>query len=299
MTDRITVWAATHRRPDLDAAAGVWLWRSYVAPLLHGDDVAVEVEFVPAGQAPAGDVDAVIDTGGVCDPAGGRFDHHTPDLGGDRAVSATALVYRRALDLGAPVDHLEPLVALVTEGDHGGAAWSRQVGLHAMVQALLAAEADDGDVIDAIGRWLDLVDHTLAAQARARAEVASATVWRAPDGSVAAILDGSPDTTRAAFELHDELRLVVWLNRQPTTVSVGCRRREGLPWAVGDVLDGVADRLTADAELAGEVARWFRHGSGVFAMRGTAKNPDQTPLDEAAFLRLAQVLWEGLRRVAG
>jgi hypothetical protein len=34
-------------------------------------------------------------------------------------------------------------------------------------------------------------------------------------------------------------------------------------------------------------------------MRGTAKNPDPTPLDEAAFLRLAQVLWEGLRRVAG
>jgi hypothetical protein len=90
MTSRISVWVATHRRPDLDAAAGVWLWRSYVAPLLYGDDVAVEVEFVPAGQAPAGDVDAVIDTGGVCDPAGGRFDHHTPDLGGDRAVSATA-----------------------------------------------------------------------------------------------------------------------------------------------------------------------------------------------------------------
>ena len=92
MTSRISVWVATHRRPDLDAAAGVWLWRSYVAPLLYGDDVAVEVLFVPAGQAPAGDDVVVIDTGGVCDPAGGRFDHHTPDLGGDRAVSATALV---------------------------------------------------------------------------------------------------------------------------------------------------------------------------------------------------------------
>jgi len=299
MTDRTPVRAATHRRPDLDAAAGVWLWRSYVAPILYGDDVAVEVEFVPAGQSPAGDVDAVIDTGGVCDPAGGRFDHHTADLGADRAVSATALVYRRALELGAPVDHLEPLIALVTEGDHGGAAWSRQVGLHAMLQALLAAEADDEAVVDAVGRWLDLVDHTLAAQARARAEVDSAIIWRAPDGAVAAILDGSPDVTRAAFELHDELRLVVWLNRQSTTVSVGCRRREGLPWAVGDVLDGVADRLAADAELAGEIARWFRHGSGVFAMRGTAKNPDPTPLGEAAFLRLAQVLWEGLRRVTG
>ena len=299
MTDRTPVRAATHRRPDLDAAAGVWLWRSYVAPILYGDDVAVEVEFVPAGQSPAGDVDAVIDTGGVCDPAGGRFDHHTADLGADRAVSATSLVYRRALELGAPVDHLEPLIALVTEGDHGGAAWSRQVGLHAMLQALLAAEADDEAVVDAVGRWLDLVDHTLAAQARARAEVDSAIIWRAPDGAVAAILDGSPDMTRAAFELHDELRLVVWLNRQSTTVSVGCRRREGLPWAVGDVLDGVADRLAADAELAGEIARWFRHGSGVFAMRGTAKNPDPTPLGEAAFLRLAQVLWEGLRRVTG
>jgi len=101
MTSRISVRVATHRRPDLDAAAGVWLWRSYVAPLLYGDDVAVEVEFVPAGQAPAEDDAVVIDTGGVCDPAGGRFDHHTADLGADRAVSATALVYRRALDEAA------------------------------------------------------------------------------------------------------------------------------------------------------------------------------------------------------
>lgn len=87
--------AATHRRPDLDACAAVWLWRTFIAPHRYGDAVPIEVVFVRAGENPP-DVDAVLDTGGVNDPATGRYDHHGGPAASDRSLSATALVYRHA-----------------------------------------------------------------------------------------------------------------------------------------------------------------------------------------------------------
>lgn len=280
--------AATHRRPDLDACAAVWLWRRFVAPHRYGDAVSVEVVFVRAGENPP-DVDAVLDTGGVNDPATGRYDHHGAPTASDRSLSATALVYRHARDLGLAVDHLQPLVALVTEGDHGGAKWSRQVGLHALLAAILAREDDDHVVLAQVEELLDLLNQTLAQRARAQREADSFIVWSSDDGRTVAVHRGSPAVTAALLE-REEVELVLWLNSFPDTVTVGIRRRDDRPWAVATILDEViaAADASGDTAVATEVARWYRHGSGVFAMRGTAKNPDVTPCDLDVFIRIAR-----------
>lgn len=291
----------THQAPDLDATLGTWLFRRYLAP---SDDI--EWVFVPAGETdPA--AYAVIDTGREYEPRRHRYDHHMPEFALRRSICAASLVYEHALIRATPAQHAElvvlrPLVELVTAGDHGRAPdWSYQVGPHAQASAIRARlRGDDQAMLAALHQLIDDIASSLWTREQVRREAPSKLF---PLGErIALIRDGSALLTRYALDTNGmgyELALFVSDHRDqsPPTIAVGMQRATESALHCGALVDAMQARAAqaGDGEVVAELQRWYRHPSGFFAGRGTAKAPDVTPVSERVIQTIAALLAQCLR----
>jgi hypothetical protein len=151
---------ATHKRPDGDAIASVWLAERY----LFAAEV-VEVVFLPRKMPAAGwpPVDCMVDVGNAHDPERLRFDHKPPAFADRNASCAAKLVWEHLTAKGQPVSHLARLVQAVHEGDSNPPrrlspllTKSRTDGFHA---AFTRAQREDGvddlALYRAMRQWLD------------------------------------------------------------------------------------------------------------------------------------------------
>lgn len=290
-------YIVTHTSPDWDAIMSCWLLQRFAGY------AAAAVQFVntgaPDAEVLAGAV-AVVDTGRVFNPVQRRYDHHQ-DAYPDSAAA------RVAADIDTPA-WLTPLIALVHHGDLGspraGADWSHLVGLHAALSGAKARGLDDAALLAYGYQLLDDVAAHLKAQADARAMLDSVTAWKSEDGLVWAIKDGGPGATRAAGELG--ARLVVYAyataDSDPPRYGFGCWRCGGAEVTAPHVghlieaaLDISRDQEPPAAEVAAELARWFKHPVGFFAGWGADKAP-RTEAPETDVVTVAKLISEVWRR---
>jgi hypothetical protein len=289
----MSIRICTHQAPDLDAALGTWLYKRYLA------QPTPSYVFVPAGQTYA-DAEAVIDTGCEYDPVRGRYDHHMLPWAKRRDICAAAMVYQACLvsAQGAARQELEdlrPLVQLVTEIDHGAAAdWVYETGLAGIASSICTRlRGDDSAMLAALHQLIDDVAGAIWTRNRARREFATCATQI--DERVVLIRDGSAIVTRLALEeMGYEVALFVSDNRDkmPSTFTVGIQRANESPLDCGRLVDAMEAKaeLAGDGDVVAELSRWFRHPTGFFAGRGTAKNPDPSELSERVLQVIASLL---------
>lgn len=273
----MTMSVVTHMSPDFDAVGSIWV-AERAGLIARGNYV---VTFVSAGQTDP-KADYVFDTGGEYDPERGRFDHH-----GDKNLpSATYLVWRTLND-----DAIKPLIDIINDCDLGVrndiTITSRTVGLHALFSAFARTGLPKDQVLLDYGlSLLDLLGDRLQEQALI-AETFSDYIECKGD-RVVAIANGSRGHTGYAFDKGYDL--VLFYNETDVTTSVGMSRRSETPIMCNDLVDALLLQPDLPPALRLELMRWYRHPSGFFAGRGTAKNPDNTPFD-------VQLLHELTRRI--
>lgn len=269
---------ATHVHPDWDALAAAWMvgqWKQQ----------PIEMVFVNAGEHHKS-ADFTVDTGG------GRWDHH--HLPGN-TTSATALVYDDALDEGIDLEHLAPLVALITAADLGkdehGAKESRALGIHALLSAQHALGTDDATICRMGFGVLDRLAAHLRRDYEARRDMER---WIAdsftPLGLSVAVLH--PNAPRGLTNILYEHGYDViffqstYQHEGQTRYTRGMSRKEGSPVHCGKYLDTYAERTRADAAIIAELAAWYRHPSGFFAgiseKGGGTDRPLAVPLEDIA-----------------
>src|SRR5579859_8114693 len=151
---------ATHVSPDWDAIASCWLLQRY------GGMQDASIVFVNTGnpdQAVLESADAVVDTGKALDPATRRFDHHQLPEPQATDASAAMHVYGHLTGLDSGLWYLLPLIQLIHNGDIGGsgAAFSRELGIHALLSAMKARKSSDAELLSFGYGLLDLLDERL------------------------------------------------------------------------------------------------------------------------------------------
>lgn len=291
----------SHVSPDWDAICSLWLLQRF------GGFEDATIALVNTGN-PDPDVlasaAAVVDTGRKLDPLHNRFDHH--QLLGAEAndCCAASLVFQwlKPLDNPAHLEYLAPLIDLIYAGDTGKPAAnpSRQLGIHALLSAWKARKVADTALI-AIG--YDVLDD-LAAHLKRASEAAPSldqhTVYRSADGLLIALDGAAQGATFAAFEAGAQL--VVWYSPQEGTIAVGINRAPESGIDCGGLILGLLNDSECNVgpvEYGGpiylELCTWYRHNSGFFAGRGTAKAPDTTPL-RAPIVDIAAALDAAWRR---
>lgn len=283
-----------HISPDWDCITALWLLQRFGG--FEDATIALVNTGAPDPVVLAGAA-AVVDTGREFDPLRHRFDHHQLPGAESKNTCAAFQVFQHI----APderLDFLAPLNALILNGDtggrHYGAEWSRLTGIHALLSAWKARKVPDEmliqrgyDVLD------DLAEHLLAAR-EARQSLEQHTVYRSSDELFVA-LEGAPQgATHAAFDAG--ARLVLWHNPSEATVSVGINRAPESGVDCGGLVLGLLNDSECGVgpiDYGGavylELCTWYRHNSGFFAGRGTAKAPDVTPL-RAPLVNIAATL---------
>lgn len=292
----------THTSPDWDAITSCWLLQRY------GGFSDAPVVFVNTGNPDRALLDsavAVVDTGRAYDVTRWRFDHHHLPGTEANATCAAHLVWcwleARAPIPSAEYDTLmaiEDLVRLVFNGDTGGnewgAAYSRTVGIHALLSAQKAKRLSDAELLAYGYQILDDLAAHLIARDEARRTLAQHTVYASEDGLVRGLSGAPQGATFAAFEAG--ARLVVFHSEAPGTVSVGVMRGgEGDEPHCGALVSLLIIEGGAGDLLSAELDTWFRHPAGFFAGRGTAKAPDPRPLAVSA-AEIAAAIDEAWRR---
>lgn len=298
----------THTAPDLDAVCSVWLLKNY------GDMQDHEVVYVNTGAPDPSILEAaaaVVDTGREYDVTRWRFDHHQFPGKGANATCAAALVWDWLI-ARAPIPStrfdvlmsIEPLVRLVQQADTGGnewgANWSRSVGLHALFSSekvrlrSLPADVSDPALYQYGADLLDRLAEHLYLQSRARATLREHTVYCSDDGLVRALRDAPQGATYAAHE--EGARLVVFADYTRNAIGV-VRGGEGQDVHCGRLVDAIcADTIVGprDEAIVSELLTWYRHESGFFAGRGTAKAPreDAIIVDVADVARALDRSWQ-------
>ena len=182
-------YIVTHTSPDWDAIAAAWLLHCFVDP-------AMPVKFISAGDASGSGLMekayAVVDVGGVYDPAHGLFDHHVK---GQEDTCATLQV-AESLSQERDLSYLQPLLDMINLIDHG-VADDKQTGLWAIMAGMPGADIDKLSCGWAI---LDALETNLSRRKQAREELAGKTVYRSADNQLVAIKHGSRQCTDMAFE---------------------------------------------------------------------------------------------------
>ena len=313
----------THVSPDLDAIASAWLLLRY-APKFEN----AQVVFVNTGnpdRAVLAQADAVVDTGGTYNPYLHCYDHH--QMKNPNEACAAMLVWRDLMYLHGinpytpDVAHLEPLVQLIHAGDCGlpEADESRKNGIHAMVSEMkyqqfedavifrlgcvlldfIAGHLSSGIPFDAILRdvnagWGDLFlkPAQLRAEELKRTGIAPYVAYMSFDGAFVALRDAPQGATQLAFE--QGAQLVLWSNY--TENAIGINRARGIEVHVGELVDSIQVYAVQHNStiLATELASWYRHNSGFFSGRGTAKAPreDTIPVDFTTLAAIVDASWE-------
>lgn len=297
----------THTSPDWDAIASCWLLQRY------GGLADARVAFVNTG-APDPDLlvdaTAVVDTGRVLDPVRFRFDHH--QLPGQQANEASAallvwreLLVRRGTSDAASFPAIEPLIRMISAGDTGspayGAAWSRTIGIHALLSQKKAERAGDQELLAFGYALLDLLAASFERRAEARRTLSQHTVYTSEDGLFVALRNAPQGATFAAFEEGARLVLFQSALETPDGTSHAIGLMRAAEWQephcgtlVSIVLAWLLDRWTETGDIQAELSSWYRHEAGFFAGRGTAKAPDYRPIlvDLASLAQAFDQAWE-------
>jgi len=284
-----------HVSPDWDCLTAAWqLVRFY--PEFND----AELIFVNTGNpdpAILADATAVVDTGKVYDRKTLRFDHH--QLAGHEAnTSAAELVYSFLISTGvASVQHLIPLINMVTAGDLGiaadGADWSRKIGIHALLSAHKAARWDDEQLTTWAFDVLDALNTQLLARHQAQQALVSSMTYQSDDGYFVVLENAPPFATSAAYE-HGA-RMVMFVNYETNTIGIQ-RATEWSETHVGKLIEHAIqyiDKSEEDRAIADELTTWFLHPAGWFAGRGTAKAPreDAVTIDVIRLAQIIDFLW--------
>lgn len=283
-----------HVSPDWDCITALWLLQRFGG--FEDATIALVNTGTPDPEILA-EAAAVVDTGRVYDKYTDRFDHHQFPGATANETCAARQVWMH-LRPGGDLEHLAPLIDLIYAGDTGKPAAnpSRQLGIHALLSAWKARKVSDTALI-AIGYDVldDLAAH-LKRASEARQSLDAHTVYRSADGLLIALDGATQGATFAAFEAG--ALLVVWHSPQPDTIAVGVNRapESGVDCGalVAGICAGVCIRGPVDEAVVCELLTWYRHNSGFFAGRGTAKAPDATPL-RAPLVEIAAALdaaWE-------
>lgn len=156
---------ATHKQPDGDALAALWLAERF---LFREQDV--KIVFVGRGaSASLAMADCVVDVGNEYDTARLRFDHKPPAFTDRNTWCAARLVWEHVRKMGQDVEHLAKWIAVVHEGDSNpprspsdALKASRTDGFHAAVaHARRDHTGDDAMIYGAVRAWLDAHEQRL------------------------------------------------------------------------------------------------------------------------------------------
>lgn len=283
----------THTSPDWDALGAVWLL------LRYGGMAGHEVVFVNTGTpdpAVLAAADAVVDTGREYDVTRRRFDHHHLPGFQANATCATMQVYIALCEeRGEAMYHLDDLIGLIYNGDTGGneysAAWSRRIGIHALLSARKAMRPPDHDLLLFGLDILDMLASQLLARSEAKTSLDRHVVYRSDDNRVIALRDAPQHATYAAFEAG--ARLVVFANYAENAIGV-MRAAEWQEPHCGQLVELLIVDGGVNGDVIGETDTWFLHPAGFFAGRGTAKAPREDPLavDVADVARAIDRSWK-------
>lgn len=151
---------ATHKQPDGDALAALWLAERFLFA-----EETVEIVFVSRGTAT--DADCVVDVGNEYDPARLRFDHKPPAFTDRNAHCATQLLWEYMATLPEKREVADPAnltawVQIVHEGDANpprspspALRESRGTGYHRAIRDARQSSTDDFSLFLAVRAWLD------------------------------------------------------------------------------------------------------------------------------------------------
>lgn len=150
---------ATHTRPDADALAASWLAQRFLFAGEESQVVFVSRSWTSASRRR---FSCVLDVGRAHDPERLLFDHKPPALPDRNSSCATKLIFKYLQERGHPVEHLEPLIEVVHEGDRRppratspALRASRSQGFHALVARQKALGRSDAQLFEAASLWLD------------------------------------------------------------------------------------------------------------------------------------------------
>jgi hypothetical protein len=279
------ITVATHVHPDWDAIAAAWMvgqWKQQ----------PITVVFVNAGEHGHSVADYTVDTGG------GAFDHHHLP---NNTTSATELVYHAATvgSTGTDLEHLAPLVALITAADLGkdehGAKESRALGIHALLSAQHALGTDDATICRMGFGVLDRLAAHLRRdyEARRDAEQWIKDRFNALGRSIAVFYPNAPrGLTQICYEMGYDVVFFesTYQQERQTRYTRGMSRKEGSAIHCGDMVARFLHRPGCDlgcmCGACTELAAWYVHPSGFFAgiseKGGGTDQPLAVPLQDIA-----------------
>lgn len=150
---------ATHAEPDADALVAAWIAERFLFNGYNTRVVFVSKTLTPKSPA---EFDCVVDVGNMHSPELRIFDHKPPAFPDRHASCAAKLLFEHLLESGHRVQHLQPLVQLVHDGDSikrraGSIAYrqSRKNGLHAEIARLKTQGLSDDQLYRRTKAWLD------------------------------------------------------------------------------------------------------------------------------------------------
>lgn len=275
----------THRSPDLDAIAAVWLLKRFLA----ADYAAAPVLFVPAGQTLTAEVAAQfavpltkvthVDTGL------GEFDHHQPERGGKR-LCAASLVYELVCKIQKDKLYdraLRYLVEYITAIDHFEEAhWPKpddpryQLMVHGIIAgAKFSGQYTDDSLVRFGYEVLDAAYSALRADVKADEVIQTkGTTLKIGRWKVLAIASSNGEVEKRAQKLGYEL--VVRKDEELGHIRIKATPESGID------LTGVYEEILK----ADTVGTWFLHNSKRMLLNGSSKNETQIP----SALSLTQVI---------
>ncbi len=283
----------THESPDADAIGYAYLMAKF-APGFEAYRIAF-TNFSNPNQELLKRADSVGDIGGQYSPQEWRFDHHHFKGADSTNTCATKMLWHHLRLLGRDVNHLEPLIEVIHQGDLGR---TDPVGIHALLwgfairsQRNLGQRLSDEEMMAWGFEVMDLAATWLKRQAKNQAELKDKVVWKSNDELIWAIKHGSAGTGFAAYA--EGAQLVVFEGKpiklaKGTTYPIGISRAP--EWQSPDV-EEIVKRITESKDypdnIVNELNTWFIHEAGFFAGRGTPKSPDFDPPPTGGLLSIA------------
>jgi hypothetical protein len=290
-----TSYIVTHVNPDWDALTSAWLLRKFFPGLSHADLRFASAK-APDPELLAGAA-AVVDVGLKYDIDTLRFDHHQE--GFDPNTSSSKLVFeflktcQHAQRFPHRLEHIACWIDLVNMIDTGHrnaeTQFSFSMGLHALLSSekvRLARKCPRDEVFSRTAEWafdmLDLLEEKLRYERTQKVDLERKEIIWSSDRRFCV---GFEVSEMALFDAGAEVALV--LGRpiaQPTgglsfpiTLSRAPGKKEPhMGQLVEHILEHHASEIN-DSTRA-ELQRWWRHPTGFYAGRGTAKSPCTEPI---------------------
>lgn len=275
----------THKAPDLDAIASVWLLTRFDAQHFAGSRIA----FVPAGQTITDEAAARlgylptqvthVDTGM------GKFDHHQQARAG-REYSAAKLIYDYLLEIHPDLKHDEALKLMVDhflDVDHFGEAFwpdanhpRYQFMLHHLLTGMDSTQLDsDNNQVDLGCRLLDFVYASMKHFVTSQQKLTEGETFDLKTGGKGfALLTNNDEVIATAQKAGYQLAIV----KSEKTGHIRIKARPDAPFDLKPVYDEILQK--------DPIGTWYYHLSGKMLLNGSKKNSQQV----ASPLSLAEVV---------